>query len=269
MRSKIAVFYGAGKPLQLEECEIPALCQGEVLVKNEYVTLCRSDISTYTGKRIEKTPTILGHEIVGRVVALGEGNPVLDLEGRPLAIGERVTWAIYASNPDGEMARRGIPQKAPDLFKYGHEQLTERNTLHGGLAEYTLLRRYTPVLPLAETVPPAAAAIINCAVSTVAGSLRLAVEKSPGAKWWSVGLACWVLSPVPCVGKKGLLKSLPWTLTGNAWMWHGALGLRKCIALAILRTNCLRLMCLLTTAGRLQRWRLPWATLPSVAWRSG
>ena len=148
MRSKIAVFYGAGKPLQLEECEIPALCQGEVLVKNEYVTLCRSDISTYTGKRIEKTPTILGHEIVGRVVALGEGNPVLDLEGRPLAIGERVTWAIYASNPDGEMARRGIPQKAPDLFKYGHEQLTERNTLHGGLAEYTLLRRYTPVLPL-------------------------------------------------------------------------------------------------------------------------
>ena len=141
MRSKIAVFYGAGKPLQLEECEIPALCQGEVLVKNEYVTLCRSDISTYTGKRIEKTPTILGHEIVGRVVALGEGNPVLDLEGRPLAIGERVTWAIYASNPDGEMARRGIPQKAPDLFKYGHEQLTERNTLHGGLAEYTLLRR--------------------------------------------------------------------------------------------------------------------------------
>lgn len=174
MRSKIAVFYGAGKPLQLEECEIPALCQGEVLVKNEYVTLCRSDISTYTGKRIEKTPTILGHEIVGRVVALGEGNPVLDLEGRPLAIGERVTWAIYASNPDGEMARRGIPQKAPDLFKYGHEQLTERNTLHGGLAEYTLLRCHTPVLPLAETVPPAAAAIINCAVSTVAGSLRLA-----------------------------------------------------------------------------------------------
>ena len=235
MRSKIAVFYGAGKPLQLEECEIPALCQGEVLVKNEYVTLCRSDISTYTGKRIEKTPTILGHEIVGWVVALGEGNPVLDLEGRPLAIGERVTWAIYASNPDGEMARRGIPQKAPDLFKYGHEQLTERNTLHGGLAEYTLLRR----------------------------------EKSPGAKWWSVGLACWVLSPVPCVGKKGLLKSLPWTLTGNAWMWHGVLGLRKCIALAIPRTNCLRLMCLLTTAGRLQRWKLPWATLPSVAWRSG
>lgn len=108
MESKIAVFYGAGKPLQLEECEIPALHQGEVLVKNEYVTLCRSDISTYTGKRIEKTPTILGHEIVGRVVALGEGNPVLDLEGCPLAIGERVRGRFTPPIPMGKWHGEGF-----------------------------------------------------------------------------------------------------------------------------------------------------------------
>ena len=171
-KSKIIVFRKAGTPLQMEECDIPALKEGEVLVRNEYATLCRSDISTYLGKRIEKSPTILGHEIVGRVAAIAPG--VTDADGNPLHVGQRVTWAIYASDPSTELSRRGIPQKSPDLFKYGHEQLTERNTLHGGLAEYTLLRRHTPVLPLAETVPPAAAAIINCAVSTVAGSLRLA-----------------------------------------------------------------------------------------------
>lgn len=176
MKSKIAIFRKAGEPLQITMCDIPSLQPGEVLVKNEYATLCRSDISTYTGKRIEKIPTILGHEILGRIVALGPGESVLDLNGRPLCKGERITWAIYAADPDSEMSRRGISQKSPDLFKYGHERLTERSTLHGGLAEYVVLRRHTPILPLPSDVPSVVGSIINCAVSTVAGSLRLAGE---------------------------------------------------------------------------------------------
>lgn len=176
MKSKIVIFSKAGVPMQMEECEVPALKEGEILVKNEYVTLCRSDISTYQGRRIEKSPTILGHEIVGRIVALGEN--VDNLFHVPLKVGERVTWAIYAADPFTEMSRRGIPQKSPDLFKYGHEQVTETSSLHGGLGEYTLLRRHTPVLPLSEEIPLPIASIINCAVSTVAGSLRLAGDLS-------------------------------------------------------------------------------------------
>ena len=174
MKCKLMIFERAGQPLRLETCEIPPLKAGEVLVKNEYATLCRSDISTYLGRRIEKSPTILGHEIVGRVAALGA--PASDVNGCTLRVGERVTWAIYASDPSSEMSRRGIPQKSPDLFKYGHEQVTPTSTLHGGLAEYTLLRRFTPILPLDEQIPLPAASIINCAVATVAGSLRLAGE---------------------------------------------------------------------------------------------
>lgn len=176
MKSKIVIFHKAGEPLQITECAIPSLQPGEILIKNEYATLCRSDISTYTGKRIEKTPTILGHEISGRVAALGPGTPASDLNGNPLRIGERVTWAIYAASPDSEMARKGIPQKSPDLFKYGHEQVTAESTLHGGLAEYIILRRHTPVLPLPADIPLPVGSIINCAVATVAGSLRLAGE---------------------------------------------------------------------------------------------
>ena len=138
----------AGTPLRLEEHTLPAPGEGEILVRNEYATLCRSDLSTYAGRRVEKTPTILGHETVGRVAALG--SPLSDLSGRPLRVGDRVTWAIYAADPSGAMARRGIPQKSPDLFKYGHERLTPESSWHGGLAEYTLLRRFTPVLVLSE-----------------------------------------------------------------------------------------------------------------------
>lgn len=189
MKSNIVIFEEAGKPLTFTSCDIPALSEGQVLVRNEYTTLCRSDISTYLGKRIEKSPTILGHEIVGRIVAFGPGQQVCDIFGKPLKAGDRITWGIYAANPLSQMSRRGIPQKSPDLFKYGHEQLRPDNTLHGGLARHTLLRRYTPILPLPEEVPLPEAAIINCAVATVAGSLRLAGElQGRRVALWGAGM---------------------------------------------------------------------------------
>ena len=89
-------------------------------------------------------------------------------------LGLRVTWAIYASNPDSPLARLGIPQKAPGLFKYGHELIRADSTLHGGLAEYCILRRHAPVIRIDPPLPLPLMALINCSVATVAGSLRLA-----------------------------------------------------------------------------------------------
>jgi D-arabinose 1-dehydrogenase-like Zn-dependent alcohol dehydrogenase len=134
------VFHHTGAPLELRRAALPPLGHGEILVRNVYATLCRSDVSTWSGKRREKSPTILGHEIVGRIDQLGPAAPGHDLRGAPLRVGDRVTWAVYASDPAAELAQRGMPQKAPDLFKYGHEQLTEQSGFHGGLAEFTVLR---------------------------------------------------------------------------------------------------------------------------------
>jgi putative phosphonate catabolism associated alcohol dehydrogenase len=172
--SRIAVFHSKDQPLTCETVTVPALREGEILVRNEYTTLCRSDLTTFTGKRVEKTPTILGHEIVGRIEDLGPGAPDVDCRGTPLRVGDRVTWAIYASDPECALSRKGIPQKGTGLFKYGHERLTPENTLHGGLSEYCILRKNTPVIRLDLSIPLPVTALINCSVATVAGSLRVA-----------------------------------------------------------------------------------------------
>ena len=172
--SRAAIFHGAGQPFTLETVAVPPLREGEILVRNEYATLCRSDLNTFCGKRTEKTPTILGHEIVGVIEELGPNAPVTDCRGRPLRAGDRVTWAIYASDPDSAMARAGIPQKAPGLFKYGHEKILPASHLHGGLADYCILRRHTPVIGITGEIPLPVLALINCSVATVAGALRLA-----------------------------------------------------------------------------------------------
>jgi len=188
---KLVVFHAAGQPLTHETVLVPALREGEILVGNEYATLCRSDLNTYSGKRVEKAPTILGHEIVGRIAALGPGAPSQDVRGAPLRVGDRVTWAIYSADPESPQSRRGIPQKAPNLFKYGHERVTPESTLHGGLAEYCVLRRHTPIIRIDAPIPTPLLALINCSVATVAGSLRLA---------GSVGEATVVIAGVGMLG---------------------------------------------------------------------
>ncbi|MFM1871931.1 MAG: hypothetical protein RL398_1353 [Planctomycetota bacterium] len=168
------VFEGAGRPLQLCGMPVPAPGRGEFLVRNEYVTLCRSDLSTYSGRRQEAVPTILGHEVVGRIVASGPGAPDRDLLGYRLGIGDRIAWAIYASDPKHALARRGMPQKVPGMLKYGHAELSAHCAWHGGLAEFTLLRANTPVARIAEEVPVRVAALTNCAIATAAAALRMA-----------------------------------------------------------------------------------------------
>lgn len=172
--SHVAVFYTPQAPFQIVEVKIPELQNQEILVRNEYVTLCRSDLLTFLGKRKEKTPTLLGHEIVGRIDKMADGAPQSDLLGQSLQVGDRITWAIFASDPNSPMALAGLPQKADDLFKYGHETITSESHLHGGLSEYIILRKHTPIVKLDESIPLPVVTIINCAVATVAGALRLA-----------------------------------------------------------------------------------------------
>jgi alcohol dehydrogenase len=173
-KSRIAVFDEANEEMVLKEEEVPALKEGQILVKNSFTTLCRSDINTFLGKRQEKTPTILGHEITGTIEEFGPEHVRNDERGNRLEIGDRITWAIFASDPESDMAKKGIPQKGRDLFKYGHEEITNESSFHGGLADYIILRQHTAVIKIGDAVPDPVAAIINCAVATVAGSLRLA-----------------------------------------------------------------------------------------------
>ncbi|PTS91777.1 alcohol dehydrogenase [Pedobacter sp. HMWF019] len=173
-KAKLMVFEGQGQPMSLQEQNIPDLKPGEILVKNRYTSICGSDLHTYCGLRQEKVPTVLGHEIVGEILAFSDEHHQTDHLGNKLHVGDLVTWSIFSSDPDSAMSRAGMPQKGSGLFKYGHAQVTADDALHGGLSTHCILKPGTAVLGISKEVPLPVAAIINCAVATVAGALRLA-----------------------------------------------------------------------------------------------
>jgi alcohol dehydrogenase len=172
--SRAVVFAGHGRPLELGEFALPALEPGELLVEVTCSTLCGSDLHTYEGRRQTPCPTILGHEIIGRVAELPPGDAPRDLAGRELAVGDRVTWSVAASCARCRYCNRGLPQKCERLFKYGHERITARHALGGGLAEHCHLARGSAVLRVPDELPDEVACPANCATATVAAALRAA-----------------------------------------------------------------------------------------------
>lgn len=159
--------------LYKENSEVPQLHDGELLVRIRYTTLCGSDIHTFTGKRTEPSPIVLGHEIVGEIVALPADGPVYDLKGDLLQKGDFITWTIFAAPQHDEYYRQSIPQKAKGLFKYGHVQCTPENAYSGGLATHCILRGGTGILKVPAAVPPTLAPVINCAGATVMAAFRI------------------------------------------------------------------------------------------------
>src|ERR1035438_1595517 len=70
---KAVVLPAPQAPVEILDVPVPQPGQGEVLVKLEASGLCHSDVFLAASPRLPRTPLILGHEGVGRVVALGEG----------------------------------------------------------------------------------------------------------------------------------------------------------------------------------------------------
>lgn len=68
-------------------------------------------MNIYLGKSVEKNPTIQRHEIIGRIAAFGPKAETMDVRGKYFTAGDRVSWAIYATNPTDMNYIHGMPQK--------------------------------------------------------------------------------------------------------------------------------------------------------------
>lgn len=171
---RMAMFTGPGR---LAVCTVPEprLAAGEALVKVLGCTLCGSDLHSFTGRRTVTVPTVLGHEIVGRVVRLGPSGPrgpARDMHGEPLAVGTRVVWGIVASCGQCHRCRGGLPQKCVAAVKYGHAAVVPGREPLGGLASHCLLVADASIVRLPESLPLEAACPAGCATATVAAALE-------------------------------------------------------------------------------------------------
>ncbi|MGC9514061.1 zinc-dependent alcohol dehydrogenase family protein [Methanocrinis sp.] len=155
-------------PLKEKRVPVPRPGPGEILIKVRACGVCRTDLHIVDGELPEpKLPLIPGHEIVGTVLAGGEGTD-------RFRMGERVgvPWLGYA---DGTCpyCRRGKENLCDDALFTGY-------TIDGGYAEYALAdQRFSFRLP--DSYGDAEAAPLLCAGLIGYRSYRMATAV-PGAE---------------------------------------------------------------------------------------
>ncbi len=161
------VMERAGTPLKLTELPVKEPGPNQILIKVAACGVCRTDLHVFDGELTEpKLPLVLGHEIVGRVEALGPG-----VDGFALGMRVGVPWLGYT---DGTCFYcRHDEENLCDHPRFTGYQVD------GGYAGYTVAdARYCFKLP--EGYSDAEAAPLLCAGLIGYRSLKMAGEPLKG-----------------------------------------------------------------------------------------
>ena len=203
MKTRAAVLNQIGQPgpyadsaaLEIEELELAAPQEGEVLVEIKAAGLCHSDLSVIDGNRPRPVPMALGHEAAGVVKELGPG--VRDLE-----VGDHVVTVFVPSCGHCTPCAEGRPA----LCEPGAKANNEGTMISGGRrlsrADGTPVNHHLGVSGFADRavvsrnsvvrvdpeLPFSHAALFGCAVLTGVGAAINSAGIRPGQSVAVIGL---------------------------------------------------------------------------------
>ncbi|MFO0974279.1 MAG: zinc-binding dehydrogenase [Phycisphaerae bacterium] len=165
--ARAAVLTEFRRPLQLREFALPDdLPAGDVLIRIEMAGICGTDVHLHAGQLAVPLPLILGHETTGIVAATG--GPVSDYLGRPLAVGDRVSWTVGRACGACRYCRvHRLPSRCQNRKAYGVNVCCDQPPhLFGGYAEYHVLRAGTAIYRLPDDLRSEALIGAGCALVT-------------------------------------------------------------------------------------------------------
>ena len=188
MKSRAAVAFEAGKPLEIIEVDVGGPQVGEVLVEIKATGVCHTDAFTLSGEDPEGAfPAILGHEGAGVVVEVGEGVQDLKVGDHviPLYTAECRTCE-YCLNPKTNLCQRVRETQGAGVMPNGTSRFSidGKPVLHymgcSTFSNYTVL----PEISLAkvrEDAPFDKICYIGCGVTTGIGAVAFTMGVELGS----------------------------------------------------------------------------------------
>ncbi|BAQ70694.1 S-(hydroxymethyl)glutathione dehydrogenase/class III alcohol dehydrogenase [Rhodovulum sulfidophilum] len=196
MRTRAAVAFQAGKPLEVTEVELDGPREGEVLVEIKATGICHTDEFTLSGADPEGLfPAILGHEGAGVVVDVGPGVKSVKKGDHviPLYTAE-CRECEYCLNPKTNLCQAIRTTQGQGLMPDGTSRF---RTLDGDpilhymgcstFSNYTVLPEIA-VAKIREDAPFDKVCYIGCGVTTGVGAVVNTAKAEPGCRAVIFGL---------------------------------------------------------------------------------
>ncbi len=188
MKSRAAVAFAAGQPLQIVEIDVAPPKAGEVLVKITHTGVCHTDAFTLSGDDPEGVfPAVLGHEGGGIVVEVGEGVTSVQVGDHviPLYTAEcgKCKFCLSGKTNLCSSVRatqgQGLMPDGTTRFSYNDEPIYHYMGT-STFSEYTVcaevsLAKIDPVAPLEKMC------LLGCGVTTGIGAVHNTAKVEAGA----------------------------------------------------------------------------------------
>lgn len=188
IKSRAAVAFGPGQPLQIVEVDVAPPKAGEVLVRIVASGVCHTDAFTLSGDDPEGIfPAILGHEGGGIVEAVGEGVTSLEVGDHviPLYTAECRTCKFCTSGKTNlcqsvrETQGKGLMPDGTTRFSYKGEPIYHYMGT-STFSEYTVVAEVS-LAKVPKDAPLEKICLLGCGVTTGIGAVLNTAKVEEGA----------------------------------------------------------------------------------------
>ena len=165
-----------GEPLTVREVPIPEeLERGAILVRIETSSICGSDIHLCAGHMSPsldiELPVIPGHEMVGRIVRLGE-DVDRDSVGQPIGLGDRLLWSHGSCGRCHACQVLRDPALCTHRRWYTFSSCARYPYLVGGFSEYCYVFPESDTVRVPDEIPSRWGSAAGCALRSVISSFE-------------------------------------------------------------------------------------------------
>ena len=188
MKTRAAVAWEAGKPLEIEEIEVAGPKDGEVLLRNVATGVCHTDAFTLSGEDPEGIfPAVLGHEGGAIVEEIGAGVTSLKVGDKviPLYTPECGECSFCTSGKTNlcQAIRvtqgQGLMPDGTSRFSHNGKQIFHYMGT-STFSEYTVLPEIA-VAKVSDNAPLEKVCLLGCGITTGIGAVIHTAKVEPGA----------------------------------------------------------------------------------------
>jgi L-iditol 2-dehydrogenase len=166
--------------VEIREYPIPLPGPGGAVLETLMAGVCGSEIHIFHGNHPLQSSIALGHEIVGRVVALGEGLE-RDGAGEPLAVGDEVSVTYFRACGQCQACARGELAWCERSLVGWVRSPDEDPHFVGTMGTHYHVDPRQSIFKLPSNVTPRMAAAANCALAQVVAAVE-AARVEPGQR---------------------------------------------------------------------------------------
>lgn len=171
MDGRIAVLKAPKGAWELRRYAVPDPEPGAIVVKISYANVCGSDLHQWRGETpIPAEGRPMGHEMTGRIVALGPGVET-DSTGQPIGPGDRLVYNYFFPCGRCRACLRDQPECCPNKRRPGNYRTENFPHFVSAFSEYYYLLPGHVCVKVPDDLPDALVAPINCALCQVIQAL--------------------------------------------------------------------------------------------------